>query len=74
MFFSVHQKREDLEPNSMDIYSADPGNGILVLPMPQIKEAQADAEDWTGVTSAKQRRKLQNRLNQRARSQYVTFP
>jgi hypothetical protein len=27
-----------------------------------------DAEDWTGKTSSKERRKLQNRLNQRARS------
>lgn len=28
-------------------------------------------EDWTGVTSSIERRKLQNRLNQRARSKLI---
>lgn len=48
----------------------DPGEAIPVWPMPQVAEAQVDSEDWTGVTSTKERRKLQNRLNQRARSQF----
>jgi hypothetical protein len=30
------------------------------------------AEDWTGMTNSVERRKLQNRLNQRARSKYMT--
>ena len=30
-----------------------------------------DREDWTGITNPVARRKLQNRLNQRRRSQYV---
>jgi hypothetical protein len=29
-----------------------------------------DREDWTGMTNPRERRKLQNRLNQRARSEF----
>ncbi|KAH7129291.1 hypothetical protein EDB81DRAFT_808981 [Dactylonectria macrodidyma] len=44
-------------------------NRVLVplQPMPQRGEIRDIADDWTGVTSTAQRRKLQNRLNQRAR-------
>ncbi|OHF00011.1 hypothetical protein CORC01_04657 [Colletotrichum orchidophilum] len=35
--------------------------------MPAQSEALESAEDWTGLTSSQERRKLQNRLNQRAR-------
>jgi hypothetical protein len=37
--------------------------------MPQQREVRAPDEDWTGVTSAAERRKLQNRLNNRAWSE-----
>ncbi|PQE29019.1 Aryl-alcohol dehydrogenase protein [Rutstroemia sp. NJR-2017a BBW] len=39
---------------------------VEIQPMPQSLEAKTLAEDWTGTTSAAMRRKLQNRLNQRA--------
>ncbi|KAH7139799.1 hypothetical protein B0J13DRAFT_558497 [Dactylonectria estremocensis] len=44
-------------------------NRVLVplQPMPQRGEIRDVTDDWTGVTSTAQRRKLQNRLNQRAR-------
>ncbi|KAF4776418.1 hypothetical protein HER10_EVM0006095 [Colletotrichum scovillei] len=35
--------------------------------LPAQSEALESSEDWTGLTSSKERRKLQNRLNQRAR-------
>ncbi|KAK1625748.1 hypothetical protein BDP81DRAFT_483586 [Colletotrichum phormii] len=35
--------------------------------LPAQSEALESAEDWTGLTSSKERRKLRNRLNQRAR-------
>ncbi|KAJ2898737.1 hypothetical protein MKZ38_003690 [Zalerion maritima] len=43
-------------------------NGVMVTleKMPSQLLAQRPAEDWTGVTSTAERRKLQNRLNQRA--------
>ncbi|KIV97493.1 hypothetical protein PV10_01243 [Exophiala mesophila] len=34
---------------------------------PQLSEALDKSDDWTGLSDAQQRRKLQNRLNQRAR-------
>ncbi|KPM46332.1 hypothetical protein AK830_g213 [Neonectria ditissima] len=40
---------------------------VVLRPMPQRSEVRDAADDWTGVTSTAQRRKLQNRLNQRAR-------
>jgi hypothetical protein len=43
---------------------------VEVLPMPQILEIRDGKEDWTGKTSAVLRRKLQNRLNQRAARTY----
>lgn len=39
---------------------------VVVETMPQLMEAHNPTEDWTGVTSATVRRRLQNRLNQRA--------
>ena len=54
----------------MEICFVPPGTGTIpVEPMPPTAEARDAAEIWTGVTSTKERRKLQNRLNQRARSQ-----
>jgi hypothetical protein len=41
---------------------------IEVQPMPQSVEARTLAEDWTGTSGGAMRRKLQNRLNQRASS------
>lgn len=38
--------------------------------LPQLTEIQTAEEDWTGKTSQSERRKLQNRLNQRARSEF----
>ncbi|RAL64316.1 hypothetical protein DID88_002207 [Monilinia fructigena] len=42
---------------------------IEVLPMPQRSQVQNHGEDWTGTSSTTMRRKLQNRLNQRASRQ-----
>ncbi|KPM39354.1 hypothetical protein AK830_g7206 [Neonectria ditissima] len=39
---------------------------ITLSDMMQRREMRTAAEDWTGTTSSAQRRKLQNRLNQRA--------
>jgi hypothetical protein len=40
--------------------------GIEILPMCQRSEIKDGKEDWTGKSSTSERRKLQNRLNQRA--------
>ncbi|OBR06832.1 Aryl-alcohol dehydrogenase [Colletotrichum higginsianum IMI 349063] len=40
--------------------------GLQLDIMPQQNEVTEPNEDWTGVTSSKERRRLQNRLNQRA--------
>ncbi|KAF7868552.1 hypothetical protein EAF04_005083 [Stromatinia cepivora] len=42
---------------------------IEILPMPQRSQIQNQAEDWTGTSNSVMRRKLQNRLNQRASRQ-----
>ncbi|KAF4973357.1 hypothetical protein FSARC_335 [Fusarium sarcochroum] len=42
---------------------------IVVQPMAQQRLVQTAAEDWTGVTSTAERRKLQNRLNKRSQYQ-----
>ena len=46
---------------------------IEVLPMPVAarSEIRGMDEDWTGMTSSAMRRKLQNRLNQRASSKSI---
>ncbi|KAE9377535.1 hypothetical protein N431DRAFT_398490 [Stipitochalara longipes BDJ] len=36
------------------------------MPLPELTEAKGPEEDWTGLKDAKQRKKLQNRLNVRA--------
>jgi hypothetical protein len=38
---------------------------VLLNQMPQQKEVRGQEDDWTGLTDAAARRKLQNRLNQR---------
>ncbi|KAK2042309.1 hypothetical protein LZ31DRAFT_624118 [Colletotrichum somersetense] len=40
---------------------------IPVVDNPRLAELKDPSDDWTGVTSTAERRKLQNRLNQRAR-------
>lgn len=40
---------------------------IVIAPMLQQLEVQAPNDDWTGISNTAARRKLQNRLNQRAR-------
>jgi hypothetical protein len=44
---------------------ADPQQ-IVIQPMTQQLLVQKAGEDWTGVTSSAERRKLQNRLNKRS--------
>jgi hypothetical protein len=39
---------------------------IKLSDMAQRREIRTASEDWTGITSSAERRKLQNRLNQRA--------
>lgn len=39
--------------------------------MPQQAEVLVPEDDWTGKSSAAERRKLQNRLNQRAYSKFA---
>lgn len=46
---------------------------IEILPMAQRSEARDSVEDWTGITSTAVRRKLQNRLNQRASSKLASI-
>ncbi|KAK1595609.1 uncharacterized protein LY79DRAFT_511041 [Colletotrichum navitas] len=48
---------------------------ITIKINPRLVELKDTSEDWTGVTSAAERRKLQNRLNQRARRRRTqTYP
>ncbi|OIW29060.1 hypothetical protein CONLIGDRAFT_633258 [Coniochaeta ligniaria NRRL 30616] len=51
----------------MDDSSSQQRLRIAVQPMPHQSQVREAGEDWAGVTSTDQRRKLQNRLNQRAR-------
>jgi hypothetical protein len=52
------QKTNDLSP-------------VVVEPMVQQLNIQRPGDDWTDVTSTKERRKLQNRLNQRIYSRFT---
>jgi hypothetical protein len=45
--------------------------GIEILPMRQRLDIKDGKEDWTGKSSTAERRKLQNRLNQRALRMYI---
>jgi hypothetical protein len=45
--------------------------GIEILPMRQRLDIKDGKEDWTGKSSTAERRKLQNRLNQRALRLYI---
>ncbi|KAI6081673.1 hypothetical protein F4821DRAFT_248741 [Hypoxylon rubiginosum] len=51
----------------MDDSSLEKHLPIVVQPMPHQCDVRQVGEDWAGVASTEQRRKLQNRLNQRAR-------
>jgi len=46
---------------------------LTLEPMPQQLGVRVAGDDWTGITSTKERRKLQNRLNQRAYSMYCVL-
>jgi hypothetical protein len=55
-----------------------PGNNdslpaVLLGQMPQQLEVRSVEEDWTGLTDAAERRRLQNRLNQRIYSEYSHY-
>ena len=56
----------------MDLHESSDSQRIEVLPMAVSARNQIHGmdEDWTGKTSTATRRKLQNRLNQRALSEY----
>jgi hypothetical protein len=56
---------------------SNPSAGIEVRPMLERPELHNKEEDWTGKTSTALRRKLQNRLNQRASEPsppHIAFP
>lgn len=43
----------------------EPQSGIIIAKMAQQRDLRRPDDDWSGVISRSQRRKLQNRLNQR---------
>lgn len=51
---------------TMDLAPECTESSITLGLMPQQTEVRRPNDDWTGVTSTAERRKLQNRLNQRA--------
>lgn len=57
---------EDLE--NLSVIEVQPS-----LPLPQQYEIRNTHEDWTGKSDKVLRRKLQNRLNQRARSKHIPY-
>ncbi len=44
--------------------------GLAISDMPQQRYVRIKDDDWTGVTGTAERRRLQNRLNQRAYRKY----
>jgi hypothetical protein len=62
----VTPRTAPIDSKTGQISNAKPFPVVEVLPMPQRLEIRDGKEDWTGKTSPALRRKLQNRLNQRA--------
>jgi hypothetical protein len=59
-------------PSDMDaMHSESIRNGGIALELMLHSEVHGFEEEWSGVTNPAARRKLQNRLNQRAHSQYT---
>ncbi|GKZ21301.1 hypothetical protein AbraCBS73388_006976 [Aspergillus brasiliensis] len=50
----------------MDPMSPTSSNTVTLRPMPQLEHLWTPEDDWTGVIDRTHRRRLQNRLNQRA--------
>lgn len=49
-----------------------PAPGIPIQGSAQLVELRNPVENWTGVTNSARRRKLQNRLNQRAKRTFIS--
>lgn len=49
-------------------------SGIELIQMGNGTEARGAEDNWTGLSNAAERRKLQNRLNQRRYSEYLPLP
>lgn len=49
-------------------------SGIELVQMSKRTEARGAEDNWTGLSSAAERRKLQNRLSQRRYSEYLPPP
>ncbi|RDK39600.1 DAGAT-domain-containing protein [Aspergillus phoenicis ATCC 13157] len=54
------------EPSTMDPIAPASSNTVTLRPMPQLEHLWTPEDDWTGVSDRTHRRRLQNRLNQRA--------
>ncbi|GLA50162.1 hypothetical protein AnigIFM63604_006198 [Aspergillus niger] len=54
------------EPSTMDPIAPSSSNTVTLRPMPQLEHLWTPEDDWTGVSDRTHRRRLQNRLNQRA--------
>ncbi|GLA09511.1 hypothetical protein AnigIFM60653_011840 [Aspergillus niger] len=54
------------EPSTMDPIAPASSNTVTLRPMPQLQHLWTPEDDWTGVSDRTHRRRLQNRLNQRA--------
>ncbi|KAI2819933.1 hypothetical protein CBS63078_8602 [Aspergillus niger] len=50
----------------MDPIAPSSSNTVTLRPMPQLEHLWTPEDDWTGVSDRTHRRRLQNRLNQRA--------